>query len=85
MLKTLYSVYDKKAKTYAQPFAEVTDGTAIRAMQDLITNNPNHPFARYPEDYELIRVGAFNELDAGIYDDPVGSVIEFTQLIGDPE
>jgi hypothetical protein len=80
MLKTLYSVYDRKSKIYAQPFTEVADGTAIRAMQDIIANNPNHPFARYPEDFELIRVGSFNEMDGSISEDPQGSVIEMKAL-----
>lgn len=80
MLKTLYSVYDRKSKTYATPFTEIADGTAIRAMQDLIANNQNHPFARYPEDFELVRVGSFNEIDGSISEDPQGSVIEMAAL-----
>lgn len=80
MLKTLYSVYDRKSKTYAAPFTEVADGTAIRAMQDLISNNQNHPFARYPEDFELVRVGSFNEIDGSISEEPQGSVIEMKAL-----
>lgn len=80
MLKTLYSVYDRKSKTYASPFTEVADGTAIRAMQDLIANNQNHPFARYPEDFELVRCGSFNELDGSISEEPQGVVIKMDQL-----
>jgi hypothetical protein len=49
-------------------------------MQDIIANNPNHPFARYPEDFELIRVGSFNEMDGSISEDPQGSVIEMKAL-----
>lgn len=80
MLKTLYSVYDKKSKIYAAPFMEVNDGTAIRAIQDLIASNNTHPFARHGEDYELVRVGSFNEMSGHIEEDPQGSVIEIEQL-----
>ena len=80
MLKTLYSVYDKKSKTYAAPFTEVNDGTAIRAIQDLIESNQSHPFARHSEDFSLERVGSFNELSGNIELDPVGEVIQLKQL-----
>ena len=83
MLKTLYSVYDKKSQIYSAPFIEVNDGTAIRAIQDTITNNQSHPFARHGEDFELVRVGSFNELDGGIAEDPQGTVIQIEQLTGE--
>lgn len=80
MLKTLYSVYDRKSQIYSAPFIEVNDGTAIRAIQDTITNNQSHPFARHGEDFELVRVGSFNELDGGVSEEPQGTVIEVAQL-----
>lgn len=80
MLKTLYSVYDKKSKTFAAPFVEINDGTAIRAIQDLIASNQSHPFARHGEDFELVRVGSFNEQSGNIDEDPQGKVIEIEQL-----
>jgi hypothetical protein len=83
MLKTLYSVYDKKSQIYSAPFIEVNDGTAIRAIQDTITNNQSHPFARHGEDFELCRVGSFNELDGGVSEDPQGTVIQIEQLTGE--
>ena len=81
MLKTLYSVYDKKSKTYATPFVEVNDGTAIRAIQDLIASNQSHPFARHSEDFSLERLGSFNELSGDIGEDPIGEVIQISQLV----
>lgn len=81
MLKTLYSVYDKKSKTYAAPFVEVNDGTAIRAIQDLIASNQSHPFARHSEDFSLERLGSFNELSGDIGEDPIGEVIQISQLV----
>lgn len=66
MFKNLYSIYDKKSQTYAQPMAEINDGTAQRIIMDLMHQNPQHPFNRYPDDYELVRIGRFNELDGNI-------------------
>lgn len=80
MLKTLYSVFDSKSQTYAAPFSEINDGTAIRAIQDLMEQNPNHPFARHSEDFHLERVGRFNELSGDLETEPVGEVIKLREL-----
>jgi hypothetical protein len=80
MKKNMYSIYDRKSNSYAAPFIELTDGTAIRAIQDVMNNNANHQFVRYADDFQLVRVGMFDE-DAGILiDDLRGEVIELNQL-----
>lgn len=66
MFKNLYSVYDKKSQTYAHPIAEINDGTAQRSIMDLMQTTPQHPVSMHPEDYELVRIGRFNELDGNI-------------------
>ena len=82
MLKILYSVYDKKSQTYAQPIAEINDGTAQRLVCDILSNQPSHPWAKYPEDFELVRVGTFNELHGQVSDeqDPAGTVTQLSTL-----
>ena len=81
MLKTLYSVYDAKSNTYAAPFCEINDGTAIRVIQDLIESNQSHPFARHAEDFTLERVGRFNELSGDLETEPEGEVIKLKELV----
>ena len=61
MKKVYYAVYDKKAEMYSQPFLEIKDGTAIRAVQDLVINNKDHAFAKHPSDFSLHRLGEFDE------------------------
>lgn len=61
MTKVYYAVYDTKADMYATPFLEIKDGTAIRAVQDLVINNKDHPFAKHPSDFSLHRLGEFDE------------------------
>ena len=80
MDKNLYSIYDKKSDTYMQPFVELTDGTAIRQCTDLI-NNGNTPFAKFPEDFMLMRIGSWDEA-GGIptADNPPEVVIELLTL-----
>jgi hypothetical protein len=61
MTKVYYAVYDRKAEIYSQPFLEIKDGTAIRAVQDLVINNKDHAFAKHPSDFSLHRLGEFDE------------------------
>lgn len=66
MSKVYYAVYDRKAETYSQPFLEIKDGTAIRAIQDIVINNKDHAFAKHPSDFSLHRLGEFDEISGVI-------------------
>ncbi len=61
MQKVYYAVYDRKAEMYSQPFLEIKDGTAVRAVQDIVINNKDHAFAKHPSDFSLHRLGSFDE------------------------
>jgi hypothetical protein len=61
MSKVYYAVFDRKAEMYSQPFLEIKDGTAIRAVQDIVINNKDHAFAKHPADFSLHRLGEFDE------------------------
>lgn len=61
----IYSVYDNVAKAFTQPFYMVNDAIAMRAMGNC-ANNPEHNFGLNPRDYELHRIGEFNDEDASI-------------------
>lgn len=81
-MKKLYTVYDRKAQQYAPPFTEISDGTAIRAMQDVM-KNADHPFSSYPDDYELISLADFDEHTGEIVVQKPIQVITMTTLKGD--
>lgn len=66
MILKVYSVYDKAAKTYLQPFYSVGKGVAFRMFQDAV-NKADTPFHAHPEDYSLYELGAF--------DDQVGTML----------
>ncbi len=61
MKKVYYAVFDRKAEMYSQPFLEIKDGRAIRAVQDIVINNKDHAFAKHPSDFSLHRLGDFDE------------------------
>lgn len=56
-----FSVYDRKAGTYGQPFALATRGVAMRTFESWVTD-PNSFFAKFPDDFELFEVGEFDTI-----------------------
>lgn len=56
----VYSVYDEKALVYGLPICFSTDGLALRAFADLVSN-PNSNVNKYPSDFKLYRIGEFND------------------------
>lgn len=66
MSKVYYAVFDRKAEMYSTPFLEIKDGTAIRAVQDIVINNKDHAFAKHPSDFSLHRLGEFDEMSGVI-------------------
>lgn len=61
----IFSIFDKKAVAYNQPFYYHQKGQAIRALQDNV-NEPNSPISKHPEDYALYKIGEFDDLSGEI-------------------
>lgn len=83
MKKVYYAVFDRKAEMYSQPFLEVKDGTAIRAVQDLVINNKDHAFAKHPSDFALFRLGTFDEITGIITGDVKPHKLVEIETLGD--
>jgi hypothetical protein len=79
MKKVYYAVYDRKAEIYSTPFLEVTDGTAIRAIQEAL-KDAGHPFGKHPGDYSLHRLGTFEDTTADITVEEKKKIIEIETL-----
>lgn len=56
----LYSVYDKKTQVFSPPMTFHNDEHAQRDLRNEITSKGGM-LAKYPEDYELYRVGSWND------------------------
>lgn len=55
-----YSVYDRKALIYMQPFYALTDGAALRIVADA-ANDAQSALGRHPADYVLFCVGEYDD------------------------
>lgn len=88
MIHNIYTVHDTKSAAYLQPFFLMTDGQALRAIEDCV-NDPSHQFARHPADYNLFKIGAFDD-ETGkcdIYDTPfhMRKLLELVKDLSQPE
>jgi hypothetical protein len=71
MIYFVYSIYDEKVKTFANPFYKPTNPSAIRDFTDL-AKDQNTTIGRHPEDYTLYQIGE--------YDDQTGLMKPYEQL-----
>lgn len=76
-----YSIYDRKALQYHPPFFQSTDGSAVRAVSDLV-NDGNTTIGRHPADYVLFCVGSYNDqLGLMLAETPLRHVIDAAALV----
>ena len=59
MLIRLYSVYDRVACLYADPFSSPNDATAARAFT-IAQSNPESMLYASPQDYQLWYIGSLD-------------------------
>ena len=60
MKTKMFTVYDKKAKSYLPPFYMQSTGQAMRTFEDTV-NDKEHAFGKHPEDYVIFEVGSFDD------------------------
>jgi len=61
----IYSVYDRKSKSYKQPMTIPLAGEALRGFIDCCTDG-KHMFSKWPHDFDLYQVGSFDDLTGKI-------------------
>ena len=76
----IFSIYDNVAQIFEPPFTEKNKGTAIRRIQDLIQNNSNSPYSKFPDNFALNHIGYFDSSVCAILDLEPEHLINFTEL-----
>lgn len=62
MIKPLYCVRDIAGENFSPPFVARNDKEATRNFQ-IACQNPESNMAKWPEDYDLLQVGEFDEIN----------------------
>lgn len=66
MQLSIFCVYDAKAQAYLPPFFLPRKQMAVRAFAECV-NSSEHQFGKWPNDYTLFHIGAFND-ETGLID-----------------
>lgn len=69
MKRKVFSVYDVKAQTYANPFLFTHKGEAIRAFMTGATDKSTS-LNKYPSDYKLYYLGEFDDQSGKLHSIP---------------
>ena len=80
MQRNVYSVKDKPTGMLMNPFVEVNDATAVRAMVDLIRNQKEHAFAQHSGDFLLVKLGTFDDVKGIIGEDDYQPIMEIRDI-----
>ncbi|QXP08515.1 MAG: nonstructural protein [Arizlama microvirus] len=60
MQNEIFSIYDTKAQSFHKPYYSQNTQTAIREATEA-AKNPDSLLSRYPEDFNLFRLGVFDQ------------------------
>lgn len=76
-----YTLYDNKALNYHAPFFMATDGAAVRALQDLVSDL-NTNVGRHPGDYVLYFCGTYDDSNGQLWpEQPLRHVMDAIALV----
>ena len=79
MQHNVYSIYDRKAQSYSNPFLSATDEMAVRVVVSSIS--PQSQFALYPSDFQLYRLGSFSDSSGLFTSDTVSPLSLIRDLV----
>lgn len=81
MKTRLYTIYDRKALAYHQPYYAITDAVAVRTFADAVAD-PNAIFGRHPNDYVLYYAGDFDDSNGQLWpQQPLTHIIDAQVLV----
>lgn len=76
----IFSMYDKKTTIYGRPFYAHNSGHAMRLVLDEASNQDSQ-LSKYPADFQLCKIGSFDDQLGTIDPQEVAVVIEINDLI----
>ena len=80
MILRMYSIFDAAIGAYTPPFAARADGEAVRSFKSTLLD-PNHPMAKFPEHYSVVRVGLYDDATGQMSPLPAPEVLATAQAL----
>lgn len=81
MARMMYSIYDKKAETYNNPFPGENDLVMIRDLQVRLEQMKESQLFKYPDDFIVVQVGMFNPTNGDLTQVHMRDVMELRQVV----
>tara|TARA_Y100001968_G_scaffold313138_1_gene337000 strand:- start:94 stop:369 length:276 start_codon:yes stop_codon:yes gene_type:complete len=78
--KNIYSIYDTVTELFEPPFIDINKGSALRRIQDLMISNPQSPYAKFPDNFQLWEIGIWNEISGFCYSEDHSLVIDLKDI-----
>lgn len=75
--QNIYSIFDRKAAAFMNPFYSTNDETAVRSLTETLTTNP----PTHANDYELFHLGDFCDLSGTITPNKPTFIISVTSIL----
>lgn len=77
----LFSIFDKKAQAFSNPFVDLNEATAQRTIEQILRDNqPQNLYAQYPNDYELHYIGELNAETGNISQENCRKILDLVTL-----
>lgn len=76
----IYTIFDRKALAFAQPFFLVNDDVAKRSFQ-MAVKDPQSQIADSPHDYELLCIGMWDDQDGEIESETAFPIMSGTDAV----
>lgn len=80
MVRNVYTVKDKATGMLMNPFVEINDATAVRAMVDLMKRPEPHPYKEHAGDFLLVKLGTFDDVRGIIGEEDVKDIMEIRDI-----
>lgn len=81
MKMSVYSIFDRKALVYHQPYFALNHAVAVRTLSDAVAD-PNSMFGRHPNDYVLYCIGQYDDSKGSMESSsPLEHVIDAIALV----
>lgn len=80
MLLNVYSIHDRKAGIFNRPFMENLEVIAVRNVERAF-QDPESTFSAYPNDFELVQLGQYDDLTGKFELFDIPKLIDFNKTI----
>lgn len=74
-------IRDSASRSFGIPQFATAIGVFQRDIGDMVNGDPKHPFAMHPEDYEVFKIGEYDDATGEFHGIKMESVVRLKDLV----